>query len=77
MRDVEIFAKQELEMSVRLGCPKGLGGVGTSVEKPEYSAAVGLMLFAADSDSRPAKGGKKAKAENSGFLKNLFKKFKL
>ncbi len=76
MRDIEIFAKQELEMSVRLGCPKGLGGVGTSVEKPEYSAAVGLMLFATDSDSRPAQKGKKAKAESSSFLKNLFKKFK-
>lgn len=76
MRDLEIFAKQELEMSVRLGSPKNLGGVGTSVEKPEYSAAVGLMLFAADSDSRPTTKSKKSKAEGSNFLKNLFKKFR-
>ena len=77
MRDLEIFAKQELEMSVRLGCPKNLGGVGSSIEKPEYSAAIGLMLFAADSDSRPTAKSKKSKSDSPSFLKTLLKKFKL
>ena len=74
MRDIDVFAKSALEMSIRLGKPKNLGGVGASVEKPEYSAAVGLMLLAAETDSRLT-SGKKAKKEG-GFLKNLFKKFK-
>ena len=74
MRDIDVFAKSALEMSIRLGKPKNLGGVGASVEKPEYSAAVGLMLLATETDSRPT-SGKKAKKEG-GFLKNLFKKFK-
>ena len=73
MRDIDVFAKSALEMSIRLGKPKNLGGVGASVEKPEYSAAVGLMLLATETDSRPT-SGKKAKKEG-GFLKNLFKKF--
>ena len=76
MRDIEVFAKEALEMSVRLGKPKNLGGVGTSVEKPEYSAAVGLMFFAAESDSRPTQGKKQKKSSDGGFIKNLFKKFK-
>lgn len=74
MRDIDVFAKSALEMSIRLGKPKNLGGVGASVEKPEYSAAVGLMLLATETDSRPT-SGKKTKKEG-GFLKNLFKKFK-
>lgn len=76
MRDIEVCAKSCLEMSVRLGCPKGLGGVGTSVEKPEYATAVGLMFLAAESDSRPAQGKKQKKSKEGGFIKNLFKKFK-
>ena len=76
MRDLEIFAKESLEMSVRIGSPKNLGGVGTSIEKPEYSAAVGLMLFAVENENRsPSTSSKKAKG-SGGFLKNLFKKFK-
>ena len=76
MRDIEIFAKEALEMSIRLGKPKNLGGVGTSVEKPEYSTAVGLMLFAAESDYRPAQGKKSKQPSMGNFLKTLLKKFK-
>ncbi len=75
MRDIQIFAKEALEMSVRLGAPTDLGGVGTSVEKPEYSAAVGLMLYAVENDSRPTLG-KQSKKSKGGFLSGLFKKFK-
>ena len=75
MRDIEVFAKEALEMSVRLGKPKNLGGVGTSVEKPEYSAAIGLMFFAAESDSRPTQKSKKEK-QNKSLFKTLFGKFK-
>lgn len=76
MRDIEVFAKEALEMSIRLGKPKNLGGVGTSVEKPEYSTAVGLMLIAAESDSRPAQGKKSKQPSTGNFLKTLLKKFK-
>ena len=77
MRDLEIYAKEALEMSVRIGSPKDLSGVGTSIEKPEYSAAIGLMLLAVENEGRmPSSSSKKPKG-SGGFLKNLFKKFKL
>ncbi|MBR2587148.1 cell division protein FtsA [Candidatus Saccharibacteria bacterium] len=73
MRDLEVFAKEVLEMSVKIGVPKSLGGVSSSVEKTEYSAAVGLMLLASESDSRPAQ---KSKKEKKSFFGSLLKKFK-
>lgn len=78
MRDIEVFAKEALEMSVRVGMPAGLGGVANAVEKPEYAAAVGLMLMAVEGGPKVANGGKAGKkAKNSGgFLKGLLKKFK-
>ena len=76
MRDIEIFAKEALEMSVRLGNPKDLGGIGSSIEKPEYSAAVGLMLLAAESEPKASANKNQKKTGDSSFLKNLFKKFK-
>lgn len=76
MRDLELFAKEALEMSVRIGSPKGLGGVGTSIEKPEYSAAVGLMLLAVENEGRPSSQSSKKSKGSGGFLKNLFRKFK-
>ncbi|MBR3131038.1 cell division protein FtsA [Candidatus Saccharibacteria bacterium] len=77
MRDLEIYAKEALEMSVRIGSPKDLSGVGTSIEKPEYSAAIGLMLLAVENEGRmPSSSSKKPKG-SGGFLKNLFRKFKL
>ena len=83
MRDIEVFAKKVLEMSVKVGTPRGLGGVSAAVEKPEYAAAVGLMLLAVNGggdDRRGRKtkktGGKKKKA-GGGFLASLLSKFKI
>ncbi len=82
MRDVEVFAKQILEMSVKIGAPSGLGGVASSVEKPEYATAVGLMLLAVEGGGRSSKGGtigssKKKGRTDGGFLKKLLGKFKI
>ena len=77
LRDLEIYAKEALGMSVRIGSPKELGGVGTSIEKPEYSAAVGLMLLAVDDEGHSSSLSSKKSKGSAGFLKNLFKKFKL
>ena len=82
MRDIEIFAKKVLEMSVKVGNPKGLKGVSAAVEKPEYATAVGLMLLAAcgGGEARKRSGSKKrAKKgkQGGGFLSNLLGKFKL
>ena len=80
MRDVDLFAKQVLEASVKIGKPTNLGGVASAVEKPEFAAAVGLALLAAEESqyrpSTPKKGVKLPKSPKSpGFLKKLFSKF--
>ena len=81
MRDIDIFAKQVLEASVKIGVPKGLGGVADAVEKPEYAAAVGLAMLAAEDHSTATASSKKsAKGHGSadksgGLFKKIFSKF--
>ncbi len=81
MRDIEIFAKKCLEAAVTIGVPQGLDGVSKAVEKPEFAAAVGLALIAAeDSQYQNPTGKKSKKSKNSksasgGFLKKIFSKF--
>lgn len=80
MRDIDLFAKEALEAAVKIGVPKGLNGVAESIEKPEFAAAVGLALMAAESSQFDVMSIKKAKKEKNsksglGFLKGLFSKF--
>ena len=72
MRDIEVFVKTVLEASVKIGTPKGFGGVSDAIEKPEYAVAAGLALISAQSDDLQ----KSIKKEKSGgFFKKLLKKF--
>ena len=80
MRDIEIFAKEELEAAVRIGAPSGLAVVSETVEKPEFAAAVGLALMALNDNQNAreqgsAKASAKKKSGSPGFIKKLFKKF--
>ena len=82
MRDVDLYAKKILESAVKIGTPKGLGGVSDAIEKPEFATAVGLALFAAESASQAPTSAKKSKkpkkpsASNPfGFIKKIFSKF--
>lgn len=89
MRDIDLFAKQALEASVKIGIPVALGGVAESVAKPEFAVAVGLALIAAESGELIAPQGKKSKKPGKkssstgsasgsnpfGFIKKIFSKF--
>ncbi|MBR0467911.1 cell division protein FtsA [Candidatus Saccharibacteria bacterium] len=80
MRDIDLFAKQSLEAAVKIGTPKGLGGVADAIEKPEFAAAVGLAMLAAEESQYTPVSGKKAKKafkmpKSPNFLKKLFSKF--
>ena len=85
MRDIEIFAKQALEASVKIGLPVALGGVSESIAKPEFATAVGLAIIAAESSNLAPAPGKKSKkskkspkSSGSGIftpIKKLFSKF--
>ena len=81
MRDIELFAKKALEASVRIGIPQNLAGVSEAVERPEFAAAVGLAMMAAEDQAymmtpgKPQKKAKKAKKEGGNIFKKIFSKF--
>ena len=84
MRDIDLFAKKSLEAAVKIGTPKGLGGVSDAIEKPEFAAAAGLAMLAAESAQYTAptskKSSKSAKTPKSGsgpvgLIKKIFSKF--
>lgn len=83
MRDIELFAKNAFEASVKIGIPQGAGGVSDAVKKPEFATAVGLALLAARESHYTAPGGKSSKTplkmpkipKSPGFLKKIFSKF--
>ena len=76
MRDIDKFVRATLGMSVKIGAPTGLTGVAEAIEKPEYAAAVGLMLLSAEGGGEAAtKKSKKKKAKKAGLLGKFFGKF--
>ena len=82
MRDIELFAKKALEASVKIGIPQDLSGVSEAVERPEFAAAVGLAMMAAEDQAyavvpgKPQKKAKKkAKKEGGNIFKKIFSKF--
>ncbi len=85
MRDIEVYARDQVELAVRLGKPEGIKGVSEEVMKPEYSAAIGLMILdymegsaapkKEDSKAKPGKT-KKDKASGEGIIKRILKIFK-
>ena len=76
MREIEVFAKEILEASIRVATPKGFGGVADAIEKPDYAAAVGLAMMATlDGGTgvpkkQKHKNGKQGKS--SGFFSKIF-----
>ena len=81
LRDIDIFAKNALEASVKIGIPTGLGGVSEAIETPEYATAVGLALLAAEDYQHDMpitkKSGKSFKigGKGPGLFKKIFSKF--
>lgn len=72
MREIELFAKEILEASVRVAAPKGFGGVADAIEKPEYAAAVGLAMMA--TLEKPVEKSHKP-IKKSNFLGKILKGF--
>lgn len=81
MRDIELFAKNALEASVKIGLPQGLGGVSEAIAKPEFAVAAGLALLAAEESTLELSNNKKPNKKSiklpnaPGFLKKIFSKF--
>ena len=78
LKDISVYAREALEASIKIGIPKGLGGVADAIEKPEYAAAIGLAMMAAkESDGQRQKLNKKIKKDQKkgGIFGKIFKKF--
>lgn len=80
LKGIAEFAKAKLLMATRVGKATGFGGVADNIDKPEYAAAVGLMLIDAEGVDAPvghSKGSTAPHLKNAGGkLKDLFARFK-
>ena len=83
LRDIEVYARDQVELAVRLAKPENVLGVSEEIMKPEYATAIGLMYADAEyQESDVMQGaeiyssGKKAKTKGEGFFSRLLKKFK-
>ena len=73
------FTKDQLNVAARLGQPTGYSGISDEVKGTEFSAAVGLMLIDAMGTPQHIKSSAAARdvtKKASGFLKNIFARFK-
>ena len=78
MKSIVDFAKNQLSVAVRRGKAKGYGGVVDNVNKPEFAAAIGLMLADINPDGyhSVAADASKTGAKSGGFLSSLFNRFR-
>lgn len=80
LKGIAEYAKQALGLAARVGTPTGYGGVADDIDKPQFAAAVGLMLI--DSEMGQAikhgskLGGKDIFISGVGFISKLFGRFK-
>ncbi|WP_337845432.1 cell division protein FtsA [Thermus sp.] len=83
MRGVDLLARQQYNLPVRIGRPQGVSGLSDVVASPAHAAAVGLVRYGATLPVRtperrtPKKGEEEAKgagflAKIKDFLSNLF-----
>lgn len=74
MRGIEEFAREILQMAVKIGSPIGMTGMTEAVSRPEYAAAVGLAMMMAENEIGQTEERPSPK-KNRGFLKKILKKF--
>lgn len=77
VKNLAEFAKEQLSVAAQIALPVGYTGVSEDVKKPEFAAAVGLMMI--DSFNSAYGGGQKIHEiahKTDGFLKKLFARFK-
>lgn len=66
LRGIDQMAEQIFDLPVRVGTPRGFGGMSQIVTNPMYSTAFGLVRYGLD---HPDKGNKEAGVWNKAFNK--------
>lgn len=87
LKHIAEYAKDKLGLAARVGKPAGFGGVSEDAEKPEFAAAVGLMLTDAEGAAAPQSGKSHTKLNTkqagdslkkaSGAARKFLDKFKV
>ncbi len=65
IKGIDAYAKEALQLAVKIGACEGYGGVAENITKPQYATSVGLMLMDLDSQNRG--GGHHYDSHGSGF----------
>lgn len=75
MKNIEVFVRQSLETSVRIGMPIAITDVLPEVNSPAFATAVGLAMMMADDGygETSLKHGKKDKKAAGKKIKKLFR----
>lgn len=65
IKGIESYAKEALQLAVKIGASEGFGGVAENITKPQYATSVGLMLMDLNSQNRG--GGSHSGDSGGGF----------
>ncbi|HPF31317.1 MAG TPA: cell division protein FtsA [Candidatus Saccharibacteria bacterium] len=80
LKGIAEYAKESLNLAVRIGKPSGYGGVADDIEKSQFATAVGLMLIDADTGGVTKRSSKnktkKASSDRENILIRLINRFK-
>jgi cell division protein FtsA len=83
LKNIDLFARKQVELAVRIAKPAGIIGVSEDILKPEFETAIGLMLgdnersgLDFDDGGRSRKVKKTKKNKKGGFFSRFLKAFK-
>lgn len=80
LKGIAEYAKESLNLAVRIGKPSGYGGVADDIEKSQFATAVGLMLIDADTGGVTKRSSKnktkKASSDRENIIIRLINRFK-
>lgn len=82
IKNIDNYAKEALQLAVKIGSAESFGGVSENITQPQYATVVGLMLLDLDSPKRMV--GSHADSRSLGFsvgqivttLKSISNKFR-
>lgn len=82
LKNIADYVKDSLGLAVKVGKPKGFGGVAENMDEPQYATAIGLMLSDVTSEKHDGGSRKKGHSAKStaghagGIIKRFFGRLK-
>lgn len=79
LKGIVEYAKDNLALAVKIGSPKGFGGVAEHLDEPQFATVVGLMFADSQSASHSTQSAGRAKTaadQAGGLLKKFFSRLK-